>query len=62
MELSIEEVLALAQAIGFELLEHESVESVYTGVKGGLFKFVYEAQMWVMRKPGRGVLVDVDDL
>jgi hypothetical protein len=52
MEPSAEEYVELAKLIGFELVERRDVESDYTGVVDGLFRFLYTCQLWVMRKPG----------
>lgn len=66
MELSLEEVLALAKEIGFEVMgESESegeeveekykrrtVECEYTADKMGTFQRIYQAEFWVASNTG----------
>lgn len=62
MELSLDEVLALSQTVGFEILgdggeaeveEHlrrKTVTCEYTADKMGLFQRIYQAEFWVAKK------------
>jgi len=60
MELSLDEVLALAREVGFEVMGEEAevaekyrrktVECEYTADKMGTFRRVYHAEFWVATK------------
>jgi hypothetical protein len=60
MELSLEEILAIAKEVGFEVMGEESevveryrrktVECEYTADKMGMFRRVYHAEFWVATK------------
>lgn len=41
IELSLDEVLALASEVGFEIKEHKMVRSTYTGTPDGMLEHVY---------------------
>ena len=58
MELSLEEVLSLAEMIGFELHREgdemrwsRTVECEYTADRRAMMKWLYQAEFWVATKP-----------
>ncbi|KAG8986261.1 hypothetical protein FRB93_005355 [Tulasnella sp. JGI-2019a] len=50
IELSLEEVKALAKTIGFELSNERMVPTTYTGINDGMVRFEYQAEFWVAKK------------
>ncbi|KAF7294082.1 N2227 domain-containing protein [Mycena kentingensis (nom. inval.)] len=57
MELSLEEVVAAAEMIGFEFAPQggektRTVECEYTADANAMMRWVYRAEFWVARKPG----------
>lgn len=50
MELSLEEVLDLANVVGFDVAERRSIDSEYTANRGSMMRWVYETEFWVARK------------
>lgn len=62
MELDLEEILALAESIGFEVvgegaqtqveehLRRKTVACEYTADKMGMFQRIYQAEFWVAKK------------
>lgn len=56
IELSLEEILDVSETIGFILDSERStkvtpVKCEYTADKEAMMKWMYEAQLWVARKP-----------
>jgi len=53
LQLSLDEVIALAGMVGFEGIEDQrkEVRCEYTADRRGMFQRVYDAQFWVARKP-----------
>ncbi len=54
LELSLEEVFAAANHIGFvddSLIEKRTIECEYTSDMFAMMRWIYKAEFWVMRKP-----------
>ena len=51
LELTLDQVLHAARAIGFELLEQRPVSCMYTRKRSSMMNVLYDAQFWVARKP-----------
>lgn len=53
MELSLEEVVRLAEMVGFEFEEESrrTVECEYTADRTAMMKWLYQAEFWVARRP-----------
>ncbi|PFH52210.1 hypothetical protein AMATHDRAFT_46563 [Amanita thiersii Skay4041] len=54
VELSLEEVIAVAEATGFiddPSIERQTVECEYTSDPLAMMRWIYRAEFWVMRKP-----------
>lgn len=50
LELSLDEVQALARTVGFEFVEQRMVRSTYTGTPDSMLEHVYNCAFWVARK------------
>jgi carnosine N-methyltransferase len=54
LELSLEDVLHVAQTLGFEMVERSEAPAAYNGDVQALYQTSYTAVRWVMRKPEIG--------
>ncbi|GAA5906850.1 hypothetical protein JCM6882_006846 [Rhodosporidiobolus microsporus] len=55
MELPLEDVIRLAELVGFEVDKRQTLKEVrYTADKMGMYTFAYDCEFWVARKPAAG--------
>ncbi|KAJ7454340.1 N2227-domain-containing protein [Mycena galericulata] len=57
VELSLEEVKALARALGFVIYDERTIPTTYTSNREGMLGYVYRTAFWVARKAGEGEVV-----
>jgi carnosine N-methyltransferase len=50
IELSLDEVRALAEEIGFQISDEQTTDTTYTGIDGGMLGYVYHASFWTATK------------
>ncbi|KAG8894249.1 hypothetical protein FRC01_013068 [Tulasnella sp. 417] len=50
IEASLDEVKALANAIGFEISQERAIPTTYTGILDGMLRYEYQAEFWVATK------------
>ncbi|KAG9043300.1 hypothetical protein FS837_009763 [Tulasnella sp. UAMH 9824] len=50
IEASLDEVKALATAIGFEISQEKTIPTTYTGILDGMLRYEYQAEFWVATK------------
>lgn len=51
LELTLNEVIHVAKAIGFEILERKAVPCMYTRKPSSMMNVLFDAEFWVARKP-----------
>ncbi|KIO16385.1 hypothetical protein M407DRAFT_246994 [Tulasnella calospora MUT 4182] len=50
IEASLDEVKALATAVGFEISQEKTIPTTYTGILDGMLRYEYQAEFWVATK------------